>query len=166
MNLSRLFTVQLSMFFVVFSNSDMLSHSGAFVNNFFIFLFSFLKLMCCRFSTALIFYQIVFCLSRTFFIFFSEVIQFFATAWLFYQIVSRLSTTFFNSLFSNRQITCPDLFSVLFKKFCRRTFRSAAELILALFIFSVNTFSCFLINIFHPAYKHSKDISWAFHCHR
>ena len=66
MNLSRLFTVQLSMFFVVFSNSDMLSHSGAFVNNFFIFLFSFLKLMCCRFSTALIFYQIVFCLPRTF----------------------------------------------------------------------------------------------------
>ena len=61
------------MFFVVFSNSDMLSHSGAFVNNFFIFLFSFLKLMCCRFSTALIFYQIVFCLSRTFSFFISNV---------------------------------------------------------------------------------------------
>ena len=73
MNLSRLFTVQLSMFFVVFSNSDMLSHSGVFVNNFFIFLFSFLKLMCCRFSTALIFYQIVFCLSRTFSFFISNV---------------------------------------------------------------------------------------------
>ena len=73
MNLSRLFTVQLSMFFVVFSNSDMLSHSGAFVNNFFIFLFSFLKLMCCRFLTTLIFYQIVFCLSRTFSFFISNV---------------------------------------------------------------------------------------------
>ena len=133
---------------------------------FLFFFFSSFELMCCRFATALIFYQICFALSRTFFIFFSEVIQFFATAWLFYQIVSRLSTTFFNSLFSNRQITCPDLFTVLFKKFCRRTFRSAAELILALFIFSVNTFSCFLINIFHPAYKHSKGISWAFHCHR
>jgi len=36
MNLSRLFTVQLSMFFVVFSNSDILSHSEVFVNNFFI----------------------------------------------------------------------------------------------------------------------------------
>ena len=70
MNLSRLFTVQLSMFFVVFSNSDMLSHSVVFVNNFFIFLFSFLKLMRCRFSTASIFYQTVFCLSRTFFIFY------------------------------------------------------------------------------------------------
>ena len=40
MNLSRLFTVQLSMFFVVFSNSDILSHSEVFVNNFFIFSFS------------------------------------------------------------------------------------------------------------------------------
>ena len=39
MNLSRLFTVQLSMFFVVFSNSDMLSYLQVFVNNFFIFLF-------------------------------------------------------------------------------------------------------------------------------
>ena len=39
MNLSRLFTVQLSMFFVVFSNSDILSRSEVFVNNFFIFLF-------------------------------------------------------------------------------------------------------------------------------
>ena len=37
MNLSRLFTVQLSMFFVVFSNSDILSHSEVFVNNFFYF---------------------------------------------------------------------------------------------------------------------------------
>ena len=36
MNLSRLFTVQLSMFFVVFSNSDMLSQSSVLVNNFFI----------------------------------------------------------------------------------------------------------------------------------
>ena len=36
MNLSRLFTVQLSMFSVVFSNSDILSHSEVFVNNFFI----------------------------------------------------------------------------------------------------------------------------------
>ena len=41
LNLSRLFTVQLSMFFVVFSNSDMLSHLQVFVNNFFIFLFLF-----------------------------------------------------------------------------------------------------------------------------
>ena len=40
MNLSRLFTVQLSMFSVVFSNSDILSHSEVFVNNFFIFSFS------------------------------------------------------------------------------------------------------------------------------
>ena len=40
MNLSRLFTVQLSMFFVVFGNSDILSHSEVFVNNFFIFSFS------------------------------------------------------------------------------------------------------------------------------
>ena len=40
---------------------------------FFIFLFSFLKLMCCRFSTALIFYQIAFCLSRTFSFFISNV---------------------------------------------------------------------------------------------
>ena len=35
-NLSRLFTVQLSMFFVVFSNSDILSQSSVLVNNFFI----------------------------------------------------------------------------------------------------------------------------------
>ena len=126
---------------------------------FLFFFFSSFELMCCRFATALIFYQIYFALSRTFFIFFSEVISFFATARLFYQIVNRLSTTFFNFLFSNRQITCPDLFTVLFKKFCRRTFRSAAELILALFIFSVNTFSCFLINIFRSAYKHAKGIS-------
>ena len=43
MNLSRLFTVQLSMFFVVFSNSDMLSYLQVFVNNFFIFLFQFFR---------------------------------------------------------------------------------------------------------------------------
>ena len=43
MNLSRLFTVQLSMFSVVFSNSDMLSHLQVFVNNFFIFLFQFFR---------------------------------------------------------------------------------------------------------------------------
>ena len=43
LNLSRLFTVQLSMFFVVFSNSDMLSHLQVFVNNFFIFLFQFFR---------------------------------------------------------------------------------------------------------------------------
>ena len=55
--------------------------------------FSSFELMCCRFATALIFYQICFALSRTFFIFFSEVIPFFATAWLFYQIANRLSTT-------------------------------------------------------------------------
>ena len=43
LNLSRLFTVQLSMFSVVFSNSDMLSHLQVFVNNFFIFLFQFFR---------------------------------------------------------------------------------------------------------------------------
>ena len=154
------------MFSVVFSNSDMLSHLQVFVNNFFIFLFQFFRTDVLSFCDSFDILSNLLRFVKNFFIFFSEVIPFFATAWLFYQIVSRLSTTFFNSLFSNRQITCPDLFTVLFKKFCRRTFRSAAELILALFIFSVNTFSCFLINIFHPAYKHSKDISWAFHCHR
>ena len=37
MNLSRLFTVQLSMFSVVFSNFDSLSQSPVSVNNFFIY---------------------------------------------------------------------------------------------------------------------------------
>ena len=66
MNLSRLFTVQLSMFFVVFSNSDILSHSEVFVNNFFIFSFSTLPSWCVVVLTALIFYQIVCRLSTTF----------------------------------------------------------------------------------------------------
>ena len=70
MNLSRLFTVQLSMFFVVFSNSDMVSYSVVFVNNFFIFLFQLFQTDVLSFSTALIFYQVVFRLSRTFFIFY------------------------------------------------------------------------------------------------
>jgi len=53
MNLSRLFTVQLSMFFVVFSNSDILSHSEVFVNNFFIlFCFVFEAVRCHSFATA------------------------------------------------------------------------------------------------------------------
>jgi len=53
MNLSRLFTVQLSMFFVVFSNSDILSHSEVFVNNFFIlFCFVFETVRCHSFATA------------------------------------------------------------------------------------------------------------------
>ena len=95
MNLSRLFTVQLSMFFVVFSNSDMLSHSAVFVNNFFIFLFQLFQADVLSFSTALIFYQVVFRLSRTFFIFLLQMFRFFATACLFYQTVLYLSTTFF-----------------------------------------------------------------------
>ena len=66
MNLSRLFTVQLSMFFVVFSNSDILSHSEVFVNNFFIFLFQLFRADVLSFLTALIFYQIVCRLSTTF----------------------------------------------------------------------------------------------------
>ena len=66
MNLSRLFTVQLSMFFVVFSNSDILSHSEVFVNNFFIFLFQLFRADVLSFLTALIFYQIVCRLSITF----------------------------------------------------------------------------------------------------
>ena len=66
MNLSRLFTVQLSMFFVVFSNSDILSRSEVFVNNFFIFLFQLFRADVLSFSTALIFYQIVCRLSTTF----------------------------------------------------------------------------------------------------
>ena len=66
MNLSRLFTVQLSMFFVVFSNSDILSHSEVFVNNFFIFLFQLFRVDVLSFLTALIFYQIVCRLSTTF----------------------------------------------------------------------------------------------------
>ena len=74
MNLSRLFTVQLSMFFVVFNNSDMLSHSVVFVNNFFIFLFQLFQTDVLSFLTALIFYQVVFRLSRTFFIFISNVL--------------------------------------------------------------------------------------------
>ena len=66
MNLSRLFTVQLSMFFVVFSNSDILSRSEVFVNNFFIFLFQLFRADVLSFLTALIFYQIVCRLSTTF----------------------------------------------------------------------------------------------------
>ena len=66
MNLSRLFTVQLSMFFVVFSNSDILSYSEVFVNNFFIFLFQLFRADVLSFLTALIFYQIVCRLSTTF----------------------------------------------------------------------------------------------------
>ena len=66
MNLSRLFTVQLSMFFVVFSNSDTLSRSELFVNNFFIFLFQLFRADVLSFLTALIFYQIVCRLSTTF----------------------------------------------------------------------------------------------------
>ena len=64
MNLSRLFTVQLSMFFVVFSNSDILSRSEVFVNNFFIF--QLFRADVLSFLTALIFYQIVCRLSITF----------------------------------------------------------------------------------------------------
>ena len=66
MNLSRLFTVQLSMFFVVFSNFDILSRSEVFVNNFFIFLFQLFRADVLSFLTALIFYQIVCRLSTTF----------------------------------------------------------------------------------------------------
>ena len=66
MNLSRLFTVQLSMFFVVFSNSDILSRSEVFVNNFFIFLFQLFQADVLSFLTALIFYQIVCRLSTNF----------------------------------------------------------------------------------------------------
>ena len=66
MNLSRLFTVQLSMFFVVFSNSDILSRSEVFVNSFFIFLFQLFRADVLSFLTALIFYQIVCRLSITF----------------------------------------------------------------------------------------------------
>ena len=66
MNLSRLFTVQLSMFFVVFSNSDILSYSEVFVNNFFIFLFQLFRADVLSFLAALIFYQIVCRLSTTF----------------------------------------------------------------------------------------------------
>ena len=40
MNLSRLFTVQLSMFFVVFSNSDILSHFRSVCQQLFYFSFS------------------------------------------------------------------------------------------------------------------------------
>ena len=54
MNLSRLFTVQLSMFSVVFSNSDMLSHLQVFVNNFFIFLFQFFRTDVLSFCDSLI----------------------------------------------------------------------------------------------------------------
>ena len=64
LNLSRLFTVQLSMFFVVFSNSDILSRSEVFVNDFFIF--QLFRADVLSFLTALIFYQIVCRLSITF----------------------------------------------------------------------------------------------------
>ena len=54
------------MFFVVFSNSDILSRSEVFVNNFFIFLFQLFRADVLSFLTALIFYQIVCRLSTTF----------------------------------------------------------------------------------------------------
>ena len=61
-NLSRFFTVQLSMFVVVISNSlYILSYLQVVVNNFFIFL------CCLSNATTLIFYHVCHCLSTTFF---------------------------------------------------------------------------------------------------
>ena len=66
-NLSRFFTVQLSMFVVVIFNSlYILSCFQVVVNNFFIFL-------CCRsFAATLISYHVCHCLSTTFFILFRK----------------------------------------------------------------------------------------------
>ena len=61
-NLSRFFTVQLSMFVVVISNSlYILSYLQVVVNNFFIFL------CCLSNATTLISYHVCHCLSTTFF---------------------------------------------------------------------------------------------------
>ena len=94
MNLSRLFTVQLSMFSVVFSNSDMLSHLQVFVNNFFIFLFQFFRTDVLSFCDSFDILSNLFRFVKNFFhsLFRSDSVLF-ATARLFYQIVSFLSTT-------------------------------------------------------------------------
>ena len=97
MNLSRLFTVQLSMFFVVFSNSDMLSHSGAFVNNFFFFFSAFLSWCVVAFRQRWYSTKSSFVCQELFHFSF-QMFQFFATAWLFYQIIRRLSTTFLKKI--------------------------------------------------------------------
>ena len=66
-NLSRFFTVQLSMFVVVISNSlYILSYLQVVVNNFFIFL------CCLSNATTLISYHVCHCLSTTFFILFRK----------------------------------------------------------------------------------------------
>ena len=159
LNLSRLFTVQLSMFSVIFSNSDMLSHLQVFVNNFFIFLFQFFRTDVLSFCDSFDILSNPIRFVKNFFHFLFRSDSVLCDSLIILSNRQPFVNNFFNSLFSYRQITCPDLFTVLFKKFCRRTFRSTAELILALFIFSVNTFSCFLINIFRSAYKHAKGIS-------
>ena len=58
------------MFSVVFSNSDILSHSEVFVNNFFIFLFQLFRADVLSFVTAYLDYHIFRCLSTTFLILF------------------------------------------------------------------------------------------------
>ena len=144
----------------------MLSHLQVFVNNFFIFLFQLFRTDVLSFCDSFDILSNPVRFVKNFFHFLFRSDSVLCDSLIILSNCQPFVNNFFNSLFSYRQITCPDLFTVLFKKFCRRTFRSAAELILALFIFSVNTFSCFLINIFHPAYKRSKGISCAFHCHR